>query len=418
MRNIFDQYSQPENKLTHSLASCLYEDKRLLNSFLKRFCSNFFNQTSNLMIEQQTVPGERHLIDDESQRKGLPDAVIYTEEQCLIIESKVSSTLTRDQLMRHERTLRRRGFNNIRGIGIVVDLLPNVRLDNWKQLTWNQVYSWAYKETNKSEWARKLIDYFNVLENNMVEEEYLKEGSITEFTGVHFDDENPYSYREGKRQLRLLINKIKQNKILKEELNVDLSKKGRGGIKKAGNLWDYLTFNTGVDDKSFTDEPHLTIGMNDEFIEGDLTIPYRIKGNTKRNFYNLSWEEFRNIIHKIVLNYNNSFGTSEGFKPQIVLAQRRYPSQSSPAIHDARLEFDIRTAFKDISSKLKPTQKKQEEWLRLVFEINNNKKSNIQFQVGARFFYNKHTLVNNKDADQVVSKSFLACKPLIDYLFS
>ena len=418
MRNIFDQYSQPENKLTHSLASCLYEDKRLLNSFLKSFCSNFFNQTSNLKIEQQTVPGERHLIDDESQRKGLPDAVIYTEEQCLIIESKVSSTLTRDQLMRHERTLRRRGFNNIRGIGIVVDLLPNVRLDNWDQLTWNQVYSWAYKETNKSEWARKLIEYFNVLENNMVEEEYLKEGSITEFTGVHFDDENPYTYREGKRQLRLLINKIKQNKILKEELNVDLSKKGRGGIKKAGNLWDYLTFNTGVDDKSFTDEPHLTIGMNDEFIEGDLTIPYRIKGNTKRNFYNLSWEEFRNIIHKIVLNYNNSFGTSEGFKPQIVLAQRRYPSQSSPAIHDARLEFDIRTAFKDISSKLKPTQKKQEEWLRLVFEINNNKKSNIQFQVGARFFYNKHTLVNNKDADQVVSKSFLACKPLIDYLFS
>ncbi|SVB55158.1 uncharacterized protein METZ01_LOCUS208012, partial [marine metagenome] len=254
MRNIFDQYSQPENKLTHSLASCLYEDPRLLNSFLKNFCSNFFNQTSNLKIEQQTVPGKRHLIDDENQRKGLPDAVIYTEEQCLIIESKVSSTLTGDQLMRHERTVRRRGFNNIRGIGIVVDLLPKVRLDNWEQLTWKQVYSWAYKETNKSKWARKLIDYFNVLENKYMVGKL--EGSITEFTGVHFDDENPYSYLEGKRQLRLLMNKIKQNKILKEELNVDLSKKGRGGIKKAGNLWDYLTFNTGVDDKSFTDEPH------------------------------------------------------------------------------------------------------------------------------------------------------------------
>ena len=33
MRNIFDQYSQPENKLTHSLASCLYEDKKLLESY-------------------------------------------------------------------------------------------------------------------------------------------------------------------------------------------------------------------------------------------------------------------------------------------------------------------------------------------------------------------------------------------------
>ena len=82
-----------------------------------------------------------------------------------------------------------------------------------------------------------------------------------------------------------------------------------------------------------------------------------------------------------------------------------------------RLDFDIRTAFKDLSSKLKPTQKKQEEWLKLVYDINNNKKSNIQFQVGARFYFNKNSLVNNKDADKVLCKSFLACKPLIDYLF-
>ena len=186
MRNLFDQYNQPENKLTHSLVSCLYEDSQLLNSFLKSFCTNFFNQTSKLSIEQQTVPGEFHSTDDENERKGLPDAVIYAEEQCLIIESKVSSTLTKDQLMRHEKTVRRRGFNSIRGIGIVVDLLPNVRLDNWKQITWNQVYSWAYKQTKKSEWARKLIDYFNVLENNMVENEYLREGSITDWIKYAF----------------------------------------------------------------------------------------------------------------------------------------------------------------------------------------------------------------------------------------
>ena len=37
------------------------------------------------------------------------------------------------------------------------------------------------------------IDYFNVLENNMVENEYLREGSITEFTGIHFDNENQCS---------------------------------------------------------------------------------------------------------------------------------------------------------------------------------------------------------------------------------
>ena len=129
--------------------------------------------------------------------------------------------------------------------------------------------------------AKKLVDYFNVLENNMVEDEYLTEGSITEFTGIHFDDDNPYSYREGKRQLKLLVNKIRKNKILNDELNVDLKAKGRSGIKKEGNLWDYLTFKTGIKQKSFTDEPHLTIGMSDKFIEADFTIPYRIKGKTK-----------------------------------------------------------------------------------------------------------------------------------------
>ena len=51
-------------------------------------------------------------------------------------------------------------------------------------------------------------------------------------------------------------------------------------------------------------------------------------------------------------------------------------------------------------------------------EINNNKKSNLQFQIGASFFYNKNSFVNNKNADLVLSKSFFACKPLIDYLFS
>lgn len=418
MRNIFDQYNQPENKLTHSLASSLYEDKKLLDSFLKTFCKGFFKNTSDLKIEQQTIPGQITKEIDEKQKKGLPDAIIYNEDECLIIESKVSSTLTQDQLTRHEKTLRRRGFDRIKGLGIVVDILPNVKLENWKQLTWNSVYSWAHKETKNSEWAKKLVDYFNVLENNMVEDEYLREGSITEFMGIHFDDDNPYSYREGKRQLKLLVNKIRKNKILGDELNIDLKAKGRSGIKKEGNLWDYLTFNTETKQKSFTDEPHLTIGMSDKFIEADFTIPYRIKGKTKKNFYSLSWKNFRNIVHEIALNYDKFFGISEGFKPQIVLGQRRYPSQSSPAIHDARLEMDIRTAFKDISSKLKPTQKQQEEWLKVVFEINNNKKSNLQFQVGGRFYFNKHSLVNNKDADQILVKSFLACKPLIKQIFN
>ena len=77
MRNLFDQYNQPENKLTHSLVSCLYEDNQLLNSFLKSFCSNFFNQSSKLSIEQQTVPGEFHSTDDENERGRIVSPIYF-----------------------------------------------------------------------------------------------------------------------------------------------------------------------------------------------------------------------------------------------------------------------------------------------------------------------------------------------------
>ena len=416
MRNIFDQYTQPENRLTHSFVSCLYEDKKLVRSFIKKFCPKFFNKKSILTIDQQTLPGIGTLKTDEKQKKGLPDAIIYSEDRCLIIESKISSSLTRNQLLRHENTIKKKGIDKILGISITVDLIKNINLNNWIHLTWNQIYNWVYNETENSKWAKRLLEYFNVAENKMVEDEYLTEGSITEFTGINFNENNPYSYLEAKRLLKLLIKKVRQNKILGKELNADLYGKGRGGIKK-GNVWDYLTFKYSPKVMYFTDEPHLTIGFTEKHVAGDLTIPYGIKGRTKKNFYNLSWDEFKKIIYRIAQNYRDYFGNSEGFQPRIVVAQRRYPNQSSPAIDDGRIDFDIRTAFEDLSSQLKPTQKKQEEWLRAVFELNNNKKSNMQFQIGACFYFNKYTLVNKKDADMVICKSFLACKPLIKYLY-
>ena len=417
MRNIFDQYSQPDNRLTHALISSLNEDKKLLSSFLKKFCKNYFTNVSSLKIDQQTLPGLKSLQLSDDKKKGLPDGVIYNDEKCLIIECKINLELTEDQLIRHERTVKRKGFDQTFGLTITKDSISNINLKNWIHITWKEIYNWAYVEKSKSNWSNKLLDYLNVAENKMVEDEYLTEGSITEFNGIHFDNENEYSHLEAKRLLKLLMNKIKKNKTLARELNINLSGKSRGGIKKEIVLWDYLTFNYNSKVLSFTDEPHLTVAMGQRYVEGHLTIPYRIKGKTKKNFYKMTWKEFNEIIYKIALNFKNFFGNSEGFVPHLYTSQRRYPSQSSPSIQDAVLDIDIRTAFADLSSELKPTQKQQTEWLKAVFEINQNKKSNIQFGIGGKFYFNKHTIVNNKDADQVLINTFLACKPLTKYLF-
>ena len=115
---------------------------------------------------------------------------------------------------------------------------------------------------------------------------------------VDFNENNPYSYLEGKRIIKLITNKVRQNKILEDELNADLYGKGRSGIKKDTWLWDFLTFKSNVK-KIFTHQPHLTVSLNKNCLAAAITVPHSVKGDAKENFYNISWEEFRNIIYKI-----------------------------------------------------------------------------------------------------------------------
>ncbi len=114
MRNLFDQYSQPENRLTHALAICLDEDRTLLRDFLRWIDVDPAARPGVLQIVEQNLPGEPPETEEEAERRGLPDLVIHDNAAwCVLIESKVQSGLTEDQLQRHRRTLRRRGFESI-----------------------------------------------------------------------------------------------------------------------------------------------------------------------------------------------------------------------------------------------------------------------------------------------------------------
>lgn len=64
MRNIFDQYSQPENRLTHALVCALYEDKSLLNNFVRWVTSKPIPR-ARLYIVEQRLPGEGELPEEE-----------------------------------------------------------------------------------------------------------------------------------------------------------------------------------------------------------------------------------------------------------------------------------------------------------------------------------------------------------------
>jgi len=59
MRNLFDQYSQPENRLTHALAVCLSEDRRLLASWLKWIGLSPSTKVAILTIVAERLPTSR-----------------------------------------------------------------------------------------------------------------------------------------------------------------------------------------------------------------------------------------------------------------------------------------------------------------------------------------------------------------------
>src|SRR3972149_4420521 len=113
MRNVFDQYTQPENRITHALVTALAEDQKLLRAFV-RWVTGVSAPTGKLHIVEQRLPGDPELSEGDTARRGLPDACIYNDDSwCLLIESKIAATLKNEQLNRHQQTAVRRGFERV-----------------------------------------------------------------------------------------------------------------------------------------------------------------------------------------------------------------------------------------------------------------------------------------------------------------
>lgn len=405
IRNIFDQYAQPENKLTHALACVLHEDRWLLKSFINTFIQPNSPDTNKLKVISQGLPGKPNFSDDEESSRGLPDAIIHNDDGfAIVIESKIESELIEDQLQRHIKIVVRCGFPTPIGVSITVSSIQSA--NGWKNITWQQIYEWSYQNHKTSEWGKRLMEYLNVAENKMVKEGYLKEGTITEFTGIPFGESYDFTYLEGKRVLKLLMNKLRQNPEL-EKLGLDLTHPGRAAITKGKALWDFIPFKS--DNTNFTHAPHCTIGLGDDRMTAMITIPDKIKGDFKKKLKKLSFEQFHSLIKEITINIAKNIDFNEGCQPVIRIVQRHYTSQRSQPIEDGIMQFDLRTVLDQPNSTIKP----QIEWLKSAFELLQNKNSNIQFQIGCMFFYDKCIKLKTKDCDHIFTKIWFAFNLLV-----
>ena len=141
-----------------------------------------------------------------------------------------------------------------------------------------------------------------------------------------------------------------------------------------------------------------------------VTVPNGIRGEFRKRLLAGGFEGFRFLFETILNNLNAALGTVEGAAPWIEVIQRRYPSQRSEPIIDARLQFDLRTGFETCETSVK----EQPQWLTAAYDALSQKNSNLQLGVGAIFRYERCPTVQRADILDHVAQTWLACKPLIE----
>jgi hypothetical protein len=413
LRNIFDQYSQPENRVTHALMTAIDEDRVLLGHFLRELVKvKPPTNPRKLSVLEQQYPGEEEPSEDELERRGIPDGWISDNEGwCVLIESKVIAKLTADQIRRHRRTAERRGFESIAVVAIIphkpTSLPPQTVL-----LEWRTVYVWLRRHSSNSMWAARAANYLEIAEAKLIDSEQFVEGTLTQFSGFPFRRDHPFTYLEGKRVLSLALGELRGRRDLRDRLGMNPKASGRPAItgRQATAVWDFLSLTAAAKGENFTKYPHLTLGILSHAVEAVVTVPNAVNSLMRRNLVGLGEVGFEALAKNIVTNLKPLLSKHKGATPWFRGIQRRYPSQRAIPYVDATIDFDLRTA---VSSGGPP--KTQPRWLSAAYGSFVNKKgTNYQIQMGVIFRYDLCPELRQADAVGLVASAWLACKPLVD----
>lgn len=414
MRNLFDQYSQPENRFTHALLTALNEDRKLLDQFLRELVKvkpPF--KASTLSVLEQQFPGEEEPRDEEElDRRGVPDGWIFDNEGwCVFIETKVLASLRASQIESHRRTAARRGFRHITAVVITArrsQPLPPGAV----HLEWSAIYAWLRRHTAASEWAGRVAEFLEIAEAKLIGRRQFVEGTLTTFFGFPFGHDRPFTYLEGKRVLGLATQELRARKDLRIRLGMNPATEGRGAITGSHGdaVWDYLSLSHAADAKNFTKYPHLTLSIGSNQVEAMVTLPHRINTATRSRIKQLGEAGFQALVVKVLAEFKPLLRRHKGVAPWFRGIQRRYPTQRSTPFMDARIDFDLRTAVAGAGA-----PKVQPLWLSAAYGAFVDKAgSNYQIQMGAVVRYERCPDLQSSEAVELIARSWLACKPFVD----
>jgi hypothetical protein len=412
MRNVFDQYEQPENRLTHALACTLSNEPKLIRPFLKWLKVGEVPHLKSIHIGIQQSPGKEAMWEKES-KEGLPDMCFFDDDGwAVLIECKIQSKISVAQLRRHRRSAARYGYEQPSMAVIAVDPPARALPKRTRFVQWKDLYSWFTKRVEDSIWTKHFIDYMQVFEAKMLAQDYDIRGTLTMFDGFKFNDKKPYTYSEGKRLIKLLGEELRNNKRLMQQLGLDDQGKGRGAITRGeyGGVWDFIPLRKAMNATLFTEYPHATMGINPKWTTVAVTIPNGIKGGIKGHLKEIGQDGFEDLLSGIEQRLRKVLATVPSSQPMFYLAQRHYPSQRSSPVVDGRMDVDLRTAVNTNDAVLKH----QPMWFESIYEILISKKTNIQWGIDVHYYHNIQVMQSRK-ALRTISETWIAMKPLIDF---
>ena len=404
--NLFDQYSQYENRVTNALLQTLATSPRLARSFLKEFIGIQFNpRRERLILTAQKRPGAHGdragTPGNQSEWDSVPDGWLVCEERgwAVVMESKVDrGKLRLDQLRGHLRgaapyprkylLVLTPDEKSPREVRTLADHRPRVY---WHP--WSKVHSWttrALRSQNDREASGHLLRSLK---------EFLEmDEMLSGFQGIDFRD--GYDTRRAKAILKSLMEKIRPG-ILR--LYPELSG-GRGGITTFGRVvWDCF----GVEPK-FTDDLHLTLGIKETETEISLTVP---------NAATHRWRRLRKIVDDPVLDgkFKHILAGLRKDVPElwIRLDQRHFIAQRR-GVYDAELNFNVDTAnFLRTSGSVK----RFPLWFTVAREAVVMKRGiNLQIMFQARFRHDKGRKIRSPRFAETALRTIKSFKPLYSLL--
>jgi len=263
-------------------------------------------------------------------------------------------------------------------------------------------------------WARTFTTYMEAFETRMIALDYSIRGTLTMFDGLRFDDDHPYSYREGKRLIRLLGDELQNRKDL-HRIGVDPQGSRRPAItgRSGTGVWDFLPLRAARGASSFTAFPHFTLSLRQVEAEAAITIPDGVRGGFRTKLREVGEDGFFALLANIEKRVRPILRRSTNSQAAVYALQRHFRSQSSVGKRDARIMADLRT----IVPGKRREAKFQPEWIRAIYEVMTQKRSNIQMGFAVTFSYSC-SVVRSRAAVDLFADAWTAMSPIIDFVLT